>query len=95
MLVIINSHCRKGNPLSLDRRRLEAAHLKYAALKVMKRYPEVFKQHKINIKLTETLESITKDFYTAFTLKYSGKHCNNKSLCMVELGPKVEIDTYI
>jgi len=58
--------------MKLDRCRLEAAHFKYAVLKVLKRYPDVFKQQKVCVKLDDTLERITNDFYAAFTSRYSG-----------------------
>lgn len=61
---------RADERLRVDRRRLEAAHLKYAALKVMKRYPETFKDYCICVKQEDTLEKITGYFYSAFTSKY-------------------------
>lgn len=60
--------------MRLDRRRLEAAHFKYAVLKVMKRYPDTFQQQKISVTLADTLKKVTQDFYTAFTTRYSGKN---------------------
>ena len=69
---------RTDEQLRVDRRRLEAAHLKYATLKVMKWYPETFKTYRICVKQENTLEKITGYFYSAFTSRYAGTYINGK-----------------
>ena len=66
-------HCfyRADERLKADRRLLEAAHLKYAILKVMKRYPEMFKHCHLCVKQEDTLEKLTSNFYSAFTSRYA------------------------
>lgn len=59
--------------LKLDRRRFEAAHLKYAVLMVSSRYPEIDKPVTMYSDLQRTLKLFTPNFYKAFETKYSGK----------------------
>ena len=60
--------------MKLDRRRLEAAHLKYAVLTTMARYPDIC-NHKgltISTSLSDTIEDTAPMFYKEFMSKYAG-----------------------
>ena len=64
---------RNDSRFKLDRRRLEAAHLKYAVL-IMAKYPDI-RKHKgptISISLSEAIEDATPMFYKEFMSKYAG-----------------------
>ena len=77
LTVIVPKLCfkfRNDSRFKLDRRRLEAAHLKYAVLMIMARYPDISK-HKcptISISLSEAIENATPMFYKEFMSKYAG-----------------------
>ena len=62
---------------SLDRRRLEDTHLKYAVLRVYKWYPNVFPTMTMASSIQQTLEDMTPSFYSAFSLYYSRKFKNS------------------
>lgn len=59
---------------SLDRRRFEDAHLKFAILQISAWYPELM--HSKNVPLTpdisKVLEKFTSAYYRHFTTKYAG-----------------------
>ena len=58
----------------LDRRRLEAAHLLYAALQVCHWYPDILPALKIHPgELDSALAQIVSQYHTAFSNYYSGK----------------------
>ena len=58
---------------SLDRRRLEEAHLKYAVLRVYKWYPKLFPVMTMASSIQQILEDMTPTFYRAFSMYYSSK----------------------
>ena len=58
---------------SLDRRRLEEAHLKYAALHVYTWYPDFFPVMSMASSIQQILADMTPTFYTAFSMYYSCK----------------------
>ena len=60
----------------MDRRRFEAAHLKYAALRLAVRYPEAFHQRgvTVDVEVRDMLQEITPSLYDAFQAKYAGLH---------------------
>lgn len=61
--------------LALDRRRLEATHLRYAVLQVASYYPNDFGMTtRIYPDLKVTLEYITPLFFSLFRSNYSGKY---------------------
>ena len=66
----------------LDRRRLEAAHLKYAALQTAAHYSDYFATSDMVFytDVQETLEKITPTFYSAFQAHYSGNILQNRYL---------------
>ena len=64
---------------SMDRRRLEAAHIKYACLKMVGFYPEGFKDFKFEGDITDTLDKITPLLFKFFEQTYSGNTSNLKS----------------
>ena len=72
----------------LDRRRFEAAHLKYAALQLVVRYPEAFCQEgvTVEVEVKDMFENITPALYNAFQAKYAGLpnwHALNDSVPLV------------
>ena len=58
----------------MDRRRFEAAHLKYAALRLAVSYPEAFHQRGVTVEVEvgDMLQEITPSLYDAFQAKYAG-----------------------
>ena len=60
----------------MDRRYFEAAHLKYAALRLAVRYPEAFHQRgvTVDVEVRDMLQEITPSLYDAFQAKYAGLH---------------------
>ena len=61
--------------IRLDRRRFEAAHLKYALLMTQKRYATIPATGiPMQTELSETLQTFTPLYYEAFTQKYSGMY---------------------
>ena len=63
--------------IRLDRRRFEAAHLKYALLMTQRRYATIpATQIPMQTEFNETLKTFTPLFYEAFTQKYSGMYVN-------------------
>ena len=74
------SHCsyvvhELQHRLRLDRRRFEAAHLKYAILTTQSRYPQIAAGSiTMNTDISATLEVITPNFYHAFTNRYAGTY---------------------
>lgn len=78
--ILTYSHCSSVVPelqhrLRLDRRRFEAAHLKYAILTTQSRYPEIAAGSiAMNTDISSTLEVITPTFYDAFTQRYAGTY---------------------
>jgi len=63
--------------ITLDRRRLEDAHMIYAVLNVMAWYPESFGPETRKLKPTnfnEVLSHITPIFHECFSEKYTGTH---------------------
>ena len=61
---------------SLDRRRLEDGHMRYAVLKVVSWYGEKMSPQTFPIlpSVNETLATMTMKYYSNFTTKYSGAH---------------------
>lgn len=61
----------------MDRRRFEAAHLKYAAIQLAMSYPEAIPPGSFTIKcdVADTLEQITPSLYDAFKARYAGIVC--------------------
>ena len=55
----------------LDRRRLQAGHMKYAILMTQQQYPET-SQCQVGSDIVSTLEEFTPLFYNAFALRFSG-----------------------
>lgn len=65
--------CSPAHRLKLDRRRLEAAHFKYAMLKVASWYPkDIDPEITFSPDLKDTLLEFTPVFQHAFHKKYSG-----------------------
>ena len=64
---------------SLDRRRFEAAHLRYAVLQVAAFYSELLLTQGLFVypDVEKTLSIITPALYSAFQARFSGKHFNN------------------
>lgn len=63
--------------LKLDRRRLEAAHLRYAALSINGRFHLLTADHRhiaIESDIYNTLKEFTPTYFKAFTSKYAGKY---------------------
>lgn len=63
--------------MKLDRRRLEAAHLKYAFLMTAKEYDGLFSLSDMVVypNVSDTLQNITPKYYAAFQTRYfGGKH---------------------
>ena len=58
----------------MDRRRFEAAHLKYASLQMAARYPAVFSSTSIKVEscISDTLKEITPALFKAFETRYAG-----------------------
>ena len=62
---------------SMDRCRLEDAHLKFAVLQVISWYPDLLhlKEVPMTSSVNEMLKTFTSSYYTLFTAKYAGmKH---------------------
>ena len=58
--------------LSLDRRRLEEAHMRFCILDVFQRYPQTFPTWKILPSLQRNLDEIIPHYFSAFSTKYAG-----------------------
>ena len=58
--------------LELDRRRLEAAHIKYACLQVVNTYPTAFKNFEFKDDIMDTLNQVTPVFFQCFEARYAG-----------------------
>lgn len=59
----------------MDRRRLEAAHLKYACLRVAAQYPEAISLKSIKFEdVMETLCEITPTLFSCFEARYAGMY---------------------
>ena len=58
----------------MDRRRLEAAHLKYALLQTVAEYPNIFSDSDmvVSTDIQETLQQFTFKYYSGFQNGYSG-----------------------
>lgn len=58
----------------LDRRRFEAAHLKYACLKLASQYPEAvsFSSIKVETDVQDSLSTITPALFSSFEARYAG-----------------------
>ena len=58
----------------MDRRRLEAAHLKYALLQTVAEYPNIFSDSDmvVSTDIQDTLQQLTSKYYSAFQSRYSG-----------------------
>ena len=56
----------------MDRRRLEAAHIKYACLKMVGFYPEEFKDFTFEGDISNTLDQVTPLLFKLFERTYSG-----------------------
>ena len=57
---------------SLDRRRLEEAHIRFCILDIFQKYPAAFPHRSIATNLQESLDVITPVYYEAFAAKYAG-----------------------
>lgn len=63
------------NRIRLDRRRFEAAHLRYALLQVASRYPLIVPSPLgMTTDVADILHQVTPAYYEAFTQRYSGMH---------------------
>lgn len=63
------------NRIRLDRRRFEAAHLRYAILQVTSRYPLIVPGPiGIITDVADVLRQVTPAYYEAFTQRYAGMH---------------------
>ena len=62
--------------IKLDRRRFEAAHLKYALLMTQSQYPHIDESISVSTEVYESIKRVTPKFYTSFCMKYSGKYSN-------------------
>ena len=73
---------RNDHRLKLDRRRLVAAHLRYAVLMVKARYPDICGQKcmLISASSSEAVHDVTPKFFEAFMSKYAGKKLVCESL---------------
>ena len=61
------------NRLKLDRRRLEAGHMRYALLRVCQRYVNVFSSSlSISHDVNTTIKDVTPHYFIEFTKKYAG-----------------------
>lgn len=71
MHVVSRAHKQRQQ---MDRRRFEAAHLKYACLQVVARYPEKISLSSVKFDgdATETLNEITPILFDCFEAKYAG-----------------------
>lgn len=70
------------NRMKLDRRRLEAGHMRYAILNVCDRYPDMAgTSPSIASDVNITLQSITQAYYDEFTRKYAGTHYSSIITC--------------
>ena len=58
----------------MDRRRLEAAHLRYACLMMAASYPDQFKGFSFEGDINDTLERITPKLFQIFEQTYSRKY---------------------
>ena len=60
---------------SMDRRRLEDAHLKFAVLQVVSWYPEALTLGEVDLSssVSECLGRVTGTYYSQFSKKYAGK----------------------
>jgi len=58
--------------ISLDRRRLENAHLRFAIISTQKDFPEVFSEAYIKSDVQDTLKEINQNFSLTFRRTYSG-----------------------
>ena len=56
----------------MDRRRLEAAHMRYACLMMAASYPEEFKGFSLEGDITNSLEKVTPMLFQVFERTYSG-----------------------
>ena len=61
------------NRLTLDRRRLEEAHMRFCILDVLQRYPKLSPIFKLHCNLQKNLDYITPSYYDAFSQRYAGK----------------------
>ena len=71
-------HCNCSNlknRIKLNRRRLEAAHLKYAVLVTATNYPDLFGLSDVEVypDVREKLQHITPKYYSGFKSRYLGK----------------------
>ena len=77
MLLLLNFSPRLVERERLDRRRLEAAHFKYAVLNVASWYPNDFTANVVFLPdMQQTLLNVTPMYQRAFHKVYSGI-CNN------------------
>ena len=58
--------------MKLDRRRFEAAHLRYAMLTIMGTYENI-NPTPMHTDVYESLKAFTPNFYECFTTKFAGK----------------------
>ena len=60
----------------MDRRRFEAAHLKYASLKMVSWYPEATSYSSVKFEgdVTDTLNEITHTLFLSFEANYAGQY---------------------
>ena len=69
--------CKCSDRRSLDRRRLESAHLRFAILTIQESFPEIFSDKAITPDVQTILAEINYKFYLAFRQKYAGIFCYN------------------
>ena len=67
--------CNCSDRRSLDRRRLESAHLRFAILTIQESFPDIFSHKIITPDIQTILAEINYKFYLAFRQRYAGVFC--------------------
>ena len=71
LLIVFRAHQQRQQ---MDRRRFEAAHLKYACLQMAARYPDAISSAHVKVEtcVTDTLNEITPPLFGCFETRYAG-----------------------
>lgn len=81
--IMVSKYSKCSDRRSLDRRRLEAAHLRFAILTVQESFPEIFSDNmRILPDVQSMLAEINHKFYLAFRKRYAGVFCYNNILLL-------------
>ena len=68
----------------MDRRRFEAAHLMYACLQMVDRYPDAISSHlKFESDVNDTLNEITPALFRHFESRYAGMFLTNMYVLLI------------